>query len=173
MNETKIVKMYSEGRYTLRHLSELFGTDHHKIKRILLKNGVEITRRNTLKEFSQIHKDRISDSRKRLKAKGWIPYNTGLKTADMKNGREILLKNMIAHIRFDLSLDWVSQFDDFEKLRFLNRTVTKRGETFNVDTKWYKEYGFETSPEIDSMEAYLLNNSKGIVIDWQKNKNLL
>ena len=32
MNENKIVEMYKNDRYTLRHLSEVFKTDHHKIK---------------------------------------------------------------------------------------------------------------------------------------------
>jgi len=140
MNENKIVEMYKNGRYTLRHLAEVFDTNHHKIKRILLKNGVEITRRNTLKEFSDEHKKRISDSRKSLKASGWIPYNKGLKTVNRPNGKELLLKNMKAHLRFDVSLEWLMQFDDIEKLKCLNRAITPRDLRFNVDTEWYKDY---------------------------------
>jgi 5-methylcytosine-specific restriction endonuclease McrA len=131
MNEEKIIEMYKNSRYTLRHLSEIFGTDHHKIKRILIKNGVKITRRNTLKEFSQAHKDNISKA-----CKGRIAWNKGLKTTN----KEVLKKNMKAHLRFTVSSEWLSQFDDVEKLKCLNRAIIKRGERFNVDTKWYKEY---------------------------------
>ena len=97
--------------------------------------------KNKLRHFTKAHRQKISDSRKRLKASGWVPYNKGLKTADRPNGKELLLKNMIAHIRFDLSLDWVSQFDDIEKLKFLNRAITTRDNRWSeVNVDWYKKY---------------------------------
>ena len=37
--------------------------------------------------FTEEHRRKISESRKRLKDNGWTPYNVGLKTADRKNGR--------------------------------------------------------------------------------------
>ena len=51
-----------------------------------------------------------------------------------------LYKNMATHIRFDVSLDWLLQFDDIEKLKCLNRAITPRDIRFNVDTGWYKKY---------------------------------
>jgi len=90
--------------------------------------------------FTKEHRKKISDSRKMLKEKGWVPYNKGLKTKDRKNGRELLLKNMAWHIRFDVSVEWLSQFEDIEKLKFLNRCISKRKDRFKVDTKWYMEY---------------------------------
>ena len=39
-------------------------------------------------------------------------------------------------------------------------------------TKWHKEYGFTTSPEIEKMEKFLIAHSKGGVIDWGKNKTI-
>jgi len=96
--------------------------------------------RNKLRVFTKEHRQKISDSRKRLKANGWVPYNKGLKTTDRPNGKELLLKNMKAHLRFDVSLEWLLQFNDIEKLKCLNRAITPRDMRFNVDTRWYKEY---------------------------------
>jgi len=130
MNENKIVKMYKDDRYTLRHLSEIFGTDHHKIKRILIKNGVKITRRNTLKEFTKTHRENISKA-----CKGRIGIWKGKKMPKVS-----LYKNMATHLRFNVSLDWLLQFEDIEKLKYLNRAIIPRNIRFKVDTKWYEEY---------------------------------
>ena len=96
--------------------------------------------RNKLRVFTKEHRQKISDSRKRLKASGWIPYNKGLKTADRPNGKELLVKNMKAHLRFNVPYQWLMQFDDFEKLKFLNRAITPRDVRFKVDTEWYRDY---------------------------------
>jgi len=130
MNENKIVEMYKNGRYTLRHLSEVFGTDHHKIKRILLKNGVEITRRNTLKEFSQTHKDNISKA-----CKGRKVWSEGKKMTD-----DFKLKNLKTHLSFKVSMDWLKQFTDIEKLKLLNYSIRKTEYRRNWNEETYKSY---------------------------------
>ena len=140
MNEALIKRLYVDDGWTLRMIAEKLDTNHHRIKRILERMGVEITKRKTLKPYSEIHRQRISTSRKRLKEQGWKPYNAGLKTVDRPNGKEILLKNMKEHLRFDVSLEWLSQFDDFEKLKFLNRAITNRDNRWLVDTDWYMKY---------------------------------
>lgn len=50
MNELDIVDKYEKHGYTLRHLSEIYNTNHHFIKKILLRNSVIISRRKTLKK---------------------------------------------------------------------------------------------------------------------------
>ena len=136
MNENKIVEMYKNDRYTLRHLSEVFKTDHHKIKRILLKNGVKITRRNTLKKFTQEHKNKISATRKKL-------YQSGKITAwskGKKMSRDHILKNMKAHLKYDVSLDWLKQFEDIEKLKYLNRSISRGRDKKGFNTEIYKKF---------------------------------
>jgi len=136
MNENKIVEMYKNDRYTLRHLSEVFKTDHHKIKRILLKNGVKITRRNTLKKFTQEHKNKISATRKKL-------YQSGKITAwskGKKMSRDHILKNMKAHLKYDVSLDWLKQFEDVEKLKYLNRSISRKRDKKGFTTEIYKQF---------------------------------
>lgn len=51
-----------------------------------------------------------------------------------------LYKNMSSHIRFDVSVEWLSQFDDIERLKFLNRCISKRKDRFEVSTEWYIGY---------------------------------
>lgn len=140
MNIKELIKLYVEDRWTLRMIAEKYHTNHHLVKRRLEKAGVKITRRNTLKEFTQEHKNKISDGRKRLKLSGWIPYNKGIKTAERSNGREILLKNMKAHLKYDVSFEWLDSFEDIEKLKYLNKSITKKRDREGFTTEIYKQY---------------------------------
>ena len=140
MDNELIKKLYEDDKWTLRMIAEKFNTNHHLIKRKLLKMGVKITRRNTLKEFTDEHKLKISESRKRLLANGWIPYNKGLKTLDRENGVELILKNMKAHLKYDVSLEWLSQFNDIEKLKYLNRSISRKRDCEGFTTKIYKQF---------------------------------
>lgn len=47
---------------------------------------------------------------------------------------------MMHHLRFDVTIDWLLQFEDFEKLSFLNRQITNRDDRFTETTEWYKSY---------------------------------
>jgi 5-methylcytosine-specific restriction endonuclease McrA len=135
MDNNIIKKLYKKDGYTLRMIAEKYNTNHHLIKRRLIEMGVKITRRNTLKKFSDAHRKKISDSRKKLKANGWKPYNLGLKVS-----KEQLYKNMASHIRFNVPFQWLKQFEDVEKLKLLNRAITPRDTRFKVDTEWYRDY---------------------------------
>ena len=96
--------------------------------------------RNKLRVFTKEHRQKISDSRKLLKAKGWVPYNKGLKTADRENGRILLLKNMKAHLKYDVSLDWLNAFEDIEKLKYLNRSLSRKRDCEGFTTEIYKQF---------------------------------
>jgi hypothetical protein len=54
--------------------------------------------------------------------------------------KESLYKNMSAHLRFSVSAKWLMQFEDVEKLKFLNRCVTNRSGRYTEGTGWYKAY---------------------------------
>ena len=96
--------------------------------------------KNKLRHFTKEHRQKISDSRKKLKASGWIPYNKGLKTATRENGRELLLKNMKAHLKYDVTLDWLNTFDDIEKLKYLNRYISRERDNEGFTTEIYKQF---------------------------------
>ena len=50
MNEHKIIELYTIEKMTLRMIAEEMGTNHHRIKRILVKNGVEITQKDRIRK---------------------------------------------------------------------------------------------------------------------------
>jgi len=85
--------------------------------------------------FTKAHRKKISDSRKRLKENGWIPYNKGIKVS-----KELLYKNMKAHLKYDVSLDWLKQFEDIEKLKYLNHSIARERDYRGFDTEIYKQF---------------------------------
>ena len=65
MNEHKIIELYTIEKMTLRMIAEEMGTNHHRIKRILVKNGVGVTQKGrTTKPFTDGHKTKISKATK-------------------------------------------------------------------------------------------------------------
>jgi len=129
MDIFKIVSLYNQG-YTLRHISELIGTDHHSIKRVLVKEGIDITKRKTKKEYTQEHKDNVSKS-----CKGRKSWSTGLKMS-----REHVMNNMVTHLKYDVSLEWIDKFEDIEKLKLLNKSLTRERDCIGFTTDIYKQF---------------------------------
>lgn len=129
MDEKRIIELYSNG-YTLRHISEILNSNHHTIRRILVKNGIEITRRNTLKSFTEERRQKISEA-----CKGRSVWSKGLKMS-----REHTLKNMRAHLKYDVSLEWLYTFESIEKLKYLNRSLSRRRDYEGFTTESYILY---------------------------------
>ena len=80
--------------------------------------------------FTKEHREAISKA-----CKGRKTWSKGKKMP-----KESLYKNMASHTRFHVTAEWLSQFGDIEKLKFLNSCITKRTNRFEVDTEWYKSY---------------------------------
>lgn len=140
MDIANIVKLYTKNKWSLRMIADKYQTNHHYIKRLLLKQGVIIVRNNHKRTLSEEHKNKISESRKRLKNSGWKPYNLGLKVIDMENGKELLYKNMKAHLRYEVSLEWLMSFDDIEKLKLLNKSITRKRDCTGFNTELYIKF---------------------------------
>jgi len=77
---------------------------------------------------------------------GRILKRNGIKTRPYKNLRgkrkfscdlDLRYNNMVSHLRWSVSLEWAKQFKDFEKLKFLNRSLTNRDNRFPITTKEY------------------------------------
>jgi hypothetical protein len=96
--------------------------------------------KNKLRHFTDEHKLKISESRKKLKDNGWVPYNKGLKTLDRENGVELILKNMSSHLKYNVSLEWLGQFKDIEKLKYLNRSISRKRDCEGFTTEIYKQF---------------------------------
>lgn len=140
IDEDAVIQMYVNDCFSMRRIADIVGTNHHMIKRILERHGIVICQKNRVrKPFTIEHKQKISESRKKLKENGWIPYNKGLKTINRKDGRGLLYKNMLAHLRFSVSIDWLMRFD-FEKLKALNTAISNRSNRWNITTDEYVRY---------------------------------
>lgn len=125
----EICAAYIPGETSLRNLADRFNTNHHFVRRALQSNGIAIVRAK-YPPFSDEHRAKISAA-----SKGRKSYWAGKKVT-----REMLCKNMAQKIRFDISWEWVNQFEDLDKLKFLNRCVVPRGKRFQVSTEWYLKY---------------------------------
>ena len=129
LNIENIIILYTKERYTLRMIAKEYETNHHTIKRVLVKNNIEITNKGRKrKPFTEEHKRKISESaKKRESIKGY------------KHTEETRYKNMASHLRYDVELEWLMSFGDLEKLKYLNSTITK-GRTCNFCTEEYIEF---------------------------------
>lgn len=184
MNDEKIIELYNSG-YTLRHISDIFNSNHHMIKRILIRNGIEITKRKTLKPYTDEHKQKVGSALKGRKC-----WSKGLKMT-----RENNLKNMKAHLKYDVTIEWLSKFEDIEKLKYLNRSISRNRdcegftteiyiqfiERFYIDSKFNELYHkwIETNdkwirPSLDHIEAKCNGGSLLIYnlqfISWLENR---
>lgn len=110
MKNTEIVKMYSSGK-SMREIALKFSTNHKLISRVLKSEGVE--------------------TRSSLNLRGKKKFECD---------KERIYNNMATHLRFDIDYKWLMQFEDLNKLKLLNSSITNRSGRWNVDNKWYKDY---------------------------------
>lgn len=129
MNNNEIKELYTIKDWSLRRIAEVFNTNHHKIKRILTNMNIQIEKKPR-KPFTDEHRRNISTANK-----GRASWAKGKKMP-----KDSLYKNMASHLRFDIEYNWLLQFEDVEKLKFLNGCITNRSGRFDGDTDWYKSY---------------------------------
>lgn len=114
MDEQKILKLYIHDGYTLRHIAEAMGTNHHMVRRILVRNGVEITQQGRKRRpFSEEHRRRIGQSRI-----GISSWSKGKKLSE-----SFRRANMKAKLHTHIDLE---QYADYERLLFLTKFLSKR-----------------------------------------------
>ena len=108
-----IISKYKQGK-SLRAIAIDYNTDHHRISRILLKHGIQLRVKSTKKCANKYLSKRVAQ------------YG-----------------NMLNHLRYrdELTLDWLMQFKDFNKLKFLNHQIINKDKTrFLEDVNWYKSF---------------------------------
>ena len=110
MNADLIVELYKKGD-SMRSIADKLGTNHKLISRILKKNGIKTREPKNLRGVKKFNCDIERN------------YN-----------------NMATRLRFDVSTDWLMQFNDFDKLKLLNEVITNRSGRWDVSTEWYKSY---------------------------------
>jgi hypothetical protein len=152
MNINKIIKLYRDDKWTLRMIADKFSTNHHMIKKILVENGIETDRRKTLKPYTDEHRRKVG-----LASKG-RQTNLGKKMPEIS-----LYRNMKAHLKYNVSLEWLLQFDDVEKLKFLNRSIIRDRDKIGFTTETYKAFTekFYTDTQFNLLyKAWLGTNNK-------------
>ena len=154
IDEKEVCQYYQKvnGLISLRKMAEKYNTNHHRIKRILKRNGIEIVKNNPKRKLTKKHKEKISRA-----TKGREAWNKG------KNmEKEFLYKNMKVHLKYDVSLDWLRKFDDINKLKFLNKTLSRKRDSKYFKTKKYKQYieKFYYDSQFNKIYTLWLNNDK-------------
>ena len=90
MDEDLIVELYEKGD-SMRSIANKLGTNHKLISRTLRKNGIKTREPKNL---------------------------IGVKKFNCDIERKY--HNMATHLRFDVSVEWLMKFNDFDKLKLLN-----------------------------------------------------
>jgi len=105
-----VLTNYKEGM-SMRSIAEKLNTNHKLIGRVLKRNGIE--------------------TRKPLNLRGKRKFPC-----------DIMLKynNMVSHLKWNVSIKWAMKYRNFEKLKFLNRSITNRDNRYPFSTKEYKEF---------------------------------
>lgn len=141
-----VIDMYTDERLTLREIAKRLNSNHHMIKRILVRNGIEITRIGRKRmPFSDEHRRKIGDSRRGK------PGKRGIKATPEQN-----LKNMRSHLQWNVALCWLRKWD-FEKLKELNKLLTRDRVSKHFTTEKYMlfvEMLHDRSDFVSAFSAY-------------------
>lgn len=129
MDENEVVRLYVEGKESLRSIAGIFSTDHHRIKRILNKRGIVISGDRKKRVLTEQHKLKISKS-----SKGRVSNNKG-----KKQPIDGIYMNMRSHLSYDVELEFL-KFYDLEKLKALNYMIRKRRISLDWSSDDYKKY---------------------------------
>lgn len=122
MDIEKLKKLYEKEMWSLRMIASEFQTNHHLIKRILLREGIQISSKGRKKFPPTAEQKKLRGERRKARhASGeLVIWSKGKKMT-----QDFLLKNMIAHLRWEVKLEWLRKFEDIERLKFLNKVVSR------------------------------------------------
>ena len=147
-------RLYVEEGYTLRMIAEKFNINHHFVRRRLIKMGIEITREGRIrKPFTEEHIRKISET-----SKGRPGFWKGKKLP-----KHTLYLNMLSHMHWEVDLAFLVQFDDVERLKALNKLLTRNrvSEHFNTDKyKRFIERFYSDETFIRQMQLYQESGNK-------------
>jgi len=68
-------------------------------------------------------------------SKGRTCWCKGLKMSRLSN-----LKNMRSHLKYDVTVEWLDGFEDIEKLKYLNHSLTRKRDCEGFTTEIYKQF---------------------------------
>jgi len=82
------------------------------------------------RKFTKQHRTNISRA-----CKGRTTWSKGKKMP-----KESLYKNMKAHLKYDVDLAWLMKFEDVEKLKYLNKSISRKRDYQGFNNEIYCEY---------------------------------
>lgn len=125
----KVKELYEEDK-TIPMIVEELKLKRHVVREVLYELGVYITKSNRLRVFSEEHKQKISESKK-----GQPGFWKDKKMPDETNR-----KNMINHMKFDITLEDIVKYGDTERLKALNKALYRDRVKIHFDKKKYLAY---------------------------------
>lgn len=131
--EKQICLEYRAGIDSLRDVADRFNTNHKLIGRVLRRNNIEIIKAPP-KPMSDVTKKKLSK-----KLKGREVWNKGkftAKTMPLKSR----LENMRSHMRWNVDIEFLERFKDFDKLKFLNKSISRKRDFGDIATEYYKSF---------------------------------
>ncbi len=150
--EQKVMNEYIPYKTSLRDVSRIVGIDHHRVKRILVKNNIDIVKKKY--KLSNSHKKNLS-----ISLKGKTAWNKNIKSLLKTN-----YKNMITHLKDinNIDIDWIVKYD-IEKIKVLNqmkKCIDRH--TFIWNDKLYIEYikKFYNDDAFNKKYQLWINNNK-------------
>ena len=120
--ERDVIDLFLNKNLTMRGVAKELNTNHKLISRILKRNDIEINGRTYPKrEVSLEQRKKTSEFHK---GKTW---NKGVKQSKVH-----MIKNMLAKLNRKLvTYEILEKYDDFEKLKFLNRVISRNRKHFD------------------------------------------
>jgi len=143
-DEDEVIRLYTIEKISIANIAKMLKINQKTISKFLKSKNIKIKY-----IFTEEHKEKM---------RGLNPN----KNKD-KKGKKLSIehnyKNMSVHLRYDVDYLWLMQFENFEKLKFLNLNVTKDRD-FKFDTDIYKNY---------ILKFYYDDNFNNIYDKWIKN----
>lgn len=151
INEIDVIKLYTIDKKSIKNISKELKTHSKNISNILKNNNIQIKY-----TFTQDHRNKLSGVNKKLSIS-----KKGTKNTIISN-----YKNMANHLRYNVDYLWLMNFDDFEKIKFLNNAIT-RNRDYNFKTDLYKKYinFFYFDENFNTIYKKWLDNNKN---NWLK-----
>ena len=131
--ELLICEEYKAGIDSLRDVAVRLNTNHKLVKRALDRNNIKIVKAKS-KPMSDVTKKKLSE-----KLKGREAWNKGKLIANSMPMKS-RLENMRSHMRWNVDISFLEQFKDFDKLKFLNKSVARKRDFGDIATKYYKSF---------------------------------
>jgi hypothetical protein len=136
LNHDQIINEYKSKNFTLVDLANKHEVDYRRIRTILVKNNIEIINGNKIKPVSEERKLKMSKIKKEMFASGKLK----IWCKGKKRNKIDLYKNMKAHLKYEIELEWLMKYEDIEKLKFLNKSLTRERNRIGFNTEIYKKF---------------------------------